>query len=85
MTSILTQRVFVAAEFQGKGLAKMLWQHAREICLKNGNTGSFTVNSAVNAKPVYLKLGFKPISEVRTHKGILDIPMTFNLAVNGNN
>ena len=77
--------MFVADEFQGKGLAKMLWHHAREICLKSGNTGSFTVNSAVNAKSVYLKFGFEPISEVRTHKGILDIPMTLNLATNSNN
>jgi len=34
---------------------------------------------------VYLKLGFKPISGVRTNKGILDIPMTLNLASTGNN
>lgn len=77
--------MFVAAEFQGKGLAKILWHHAREICLKNGNTGTFTVNSAINAKSVYLKLGFKPISAIRTHKGILDIPMTLKLAAADNN
>jgi N-acetylglutamate synthase-like GNAT family acetyltransferase len=67
--------MFVADKFQGKGLAKMLWHHAKDLCLLNGNTGTFTVNSALNAKSVYLKLGFKPISGVRTHKGILDIPM----------
>jgi len=42
------------------------------------------VNSALNAESVYLKLGFKPISGVRTNKGILDIPMTLKLAI-GNN
>jgi len=67
--------MFVADKFQGKGLARMLWHHAKDLCLLNGNTGTFTVNSALNAKSVYLKLGFKPISGVRTHKGILDIPM----------
>ncbi|PAJ73983.1 GNAT family N-acetyltransferase [Pseudoalteromonas sp. NBT06-2] len=67
--------MFVADTYQGKGIAKKLWLYAKGVCFKNGNVGKFTVNSALNAKSVYLKLGFKPIAGIRENKGVKDIPM----------
>jgi GNAT superfamily N-acetyltransferase len=67
--------LFVAETHQGLGLGKRLWLHAKDECLANGNTGRFTVNSALNAKNVYLKLGFVPLGTIRENQGIKDIPM----------
>ncbi|OUS33876.1 GNAT family N-acetyltransferase, partial ['Osedax' symbiont bacterium Rs2_46_30_T18] len=51
--------LFVADSFQGKGYAQQLWLNAKAECLGNGNPGVFTVNSALNAAPVYRKWGFE--------------------------
>jgi len=67
--------LFVADPFQGRGHAQQLWQHAKAECLASGNPGVFTVNSALNAAPVYRKWGFEPLCEVRERSGIKDIPM----------
>ena len=67
--------LFVSDSHQGRGLSKRLWVHAKNVCLQNGNEGVFTVNSALNAKSVYLKLGFTPTGEIREKSGIKDIPM----------
>ena len=71
--------LFVADCFQGKGHAHQLWQHAKAECLALGNPGIFTVNSALNATPVYRKWGFEPVSEVRQRSGIKDIAMRLQL------
>jgi GNAT superfamily N-acetyltransferase len=67
--------LFVAKTHQGLGLGKRLWLHAKDECLAKGNTGRFTVNSALNAQNVYLKLGFVPLGAIRENHGIKDIPM----------
>ncbi|SFC06617.1 Acetyltransferase (GNAT) domain-containing protein [Pseudoalteromonas denitrificans DSM 6059] len=71
--------LFVSDTYQGKGLAKRLWLLAANNSITQGNTGYFTVNSALNAQKIYLKLGFTPVSEVRIRKGIKDIPMEIYL------
>ncbi|MCJ8339368.1 MAG: GNAT family N-acetyltransferase [Pseudomonadales bacterium] len=71
--------LFVADAFQGKGYARQLWHFAKGECLAKGNLGVFTVNSALNAAPVYRKWGFKALSEVRERSGIKDIPMRLQL------
>ncbi|MFT5674304.1 MAG: N-acetylglutamate synthase-like GNAT family acetyltransferase [Paraglaciecola sp.] len=71
--------LFIADPQQGLGLSRTLWEIARDECLANGNTGMFTVNSALNAQNVYLKFGFKPIDGIREKFGIKDIPMTLDL------
>ncbi|EPJ46273.1 MAG: acetyltransferase, GNAT family [Osedax symbiont Rs2] len=71
--------LFVADSFQGSGHAKQLWQYAKAECLASGNPGIFTVNSALNAAPVYRKWGFEPLSEIRERSGIKDLPMRLQL------
>ena len=58
---------------KGQGLSRQLWEHAKAECL--GNPGTFTVNSAVNALPVYQRFGFVAQSDIRERGGIRDIPM----------
>ncbi|MBB1268167.1 GNAT family N-acetyltransferase [Shewanella sp. SR44-3] len=67
--------LFVAKTHQGQGIGTALWCHAKNECLAKGNTGRFTVNSALNAQGVYLKLGFLPLGAIRETQGIIDIPM----------
>lgn len=67
--------LFVSDSHQGQGLSRKLWEHARDQCLQKGNNGFFTVNSALNATNIYLKLGFTPAGEIRETSGIKDIPM----------
>ncbi|NRB24598.1 GNAT family N-acetyltransferase [Shewanella sp.] len=74
--------LFVAEAHQGQGISTQLWEHAKEACLQKGNKGVFTVNSALNAKNVYLKLGFSPTGCIREKSGIKDIPMQMNIYLN---
>jgi GNAT superfamily N-acetyltransferase len=70
--------LFVSDTHQGKGLSRKLWEHAKYACIQKGHRGFFTVNSAINAKDVYLKLGFMPTGEVNEKSGISYIPMQMN-------
>ncbi|MGL6260287.1 GNAT family N-acetyltransferase [Vibrio sp. WXL103] len=67
--------LFVDENYQGQGLSRKLWEVVQEIAIENGNDGVFTVNSAVNAENVYLRLGFKRIEGIRNRRGMIDIPM----------
>jgi GNAT superfamily N-acetyltransferase len=71
--------LFVSDPHQGQGISKKLWEHAKGVCLQNGNKGVFTVNSALNAKNVYLKLGFSPTGDIQEKLGIKNIPMKIDI------
>ena len=71
--------LFVAAEFQGRGLARQLWQHAKEEAVFAGNVRRFTVNSTPNAVPVYERFGFRATGPQVETKGLASIPMEMNL------
>jgi len=67
--------LFVAEQFHHKGIAKKLWQLAMKECLRNGNTGEFTVNSSAYALGVYKKLGFVTQSGPQEKNGVVFYPM----------
>ena len=67
--------LFVANDFQRRGLGRRLWAVAREECIAAGNSGSFTVNSSNNAVAVYERLGFARSGPARNHGGVLYNPM----------
>lgn len=71
--------LFVSDSHQGKGISNQLWEHAKDVCLQNGNKGVFTVNSALNAEDVYLKLGFSPTGDIQEKLGIKNIPMQIDI------
>lgn len=72
--------LFVDDNFQGNGLSSQLWEAVKEESIKNGNSGIFTVNSAVNAESVYSRFGFKRTEGIRNRQGMIDIPMLLDLA-----
>ena len=66
---------FVADKYHGKGVSNALWETAKSKSIASGNISGFTINSAVGAEKVYLKLGFKRINGIREQDGMKDIPM----------
>jgi GNAT superfamily N-acetyltransferase len=67
--------LFVDAKFQGRGVARALWLHARAGAEAAGNPGDFTVNSTPVAVPVYEQLGFRAVGPRVEMKGIAYVPM----------
>ena len=67
--------LFVAQPFQGRGIARRLWETAAAECIARGNPGVFTVNSSSNAVPVYERFGFRPTAPIQNVNGVLFIPM----------
>ncbi len=67
--------LFVADEYQGRGLATQLWRVAREACLAAGGTREFTVNSSRFAAGFYEKLGFAREADFQEHGGVVSVPM----------
>ena len=68
--------LFVANEFQRRGLGRRLWDIARAQCIAGGHRGPFTVNSSNNAVAVYERLGFVHSGPVRDMGGVLFNPMS---------
>jgi GNAT superfamily N-acetyltransferase len=67
--------MFVARENQRKGVARLLWNEARSQALLRSSASTFTVNSSLNAVPVYRAFGFKASGAVRSVHGIAFLPM----------
>jgi GNAT superfamily N-acetyltransferase len=72
--------LFVAESHQGRGLAKVLWKKAMNESLCRGNPGEFTVNSSLNAQPVYEHLGFVTQSKPITKHGVTYTPMKLEIS-----
>jgi GNAT superfamily N-acetyltransferase len=71
--------LFVAAAHQRTGIARALWEQARHRSLRAGPVAEFTVNSSLNAVPVYRSFGFVPDSAVMQAHGIAFLPMRLRL------
>lgn len=71
--------LFVARPYQHRGLARRLWQEAREEAVSAGNPGAFTVNSSLNAIRVYASFGFEPVAAITTMHGVSFLPMRLSL------
>jgi len=71
--------LFVAAEHQRIGIARALWEAARQLSLGAGPIAEFTVNSSLNAVPVYRAFGFVPAGAVLEVHGIAFLPMRLSL------
>lgn len=71
--------LFVAEPFQRQGLARQLWEVAKEACLATGNPGEFTVNSSKFAVQMYQRLGFVETGPPWERDGVVAIPMRLSL------
>jgi len=74
--------LFVAEPFQGQWLGSKLWQVVKARAIQSGNPGKFTVNSSLNALPVYEKFGFIASGPVVQTHGVVFQPMQLSLAQN---
>lgn len=63
--------LFVAAEYQGNGIARQLWEYARNLCPRE----RFTVRSSLYAVPVYARFGFRVTGPAGLKDGIAFQPM----------
>ncbi len=71
--------LFVSEEFHRRGIARRLWDVAKNACMAAGNNEGFTVNSSTYAQPVYERLGFVAQSGPQERDGVISIPMKMNL------
>jgi len=73
--------LFVAKALQRTGLARRLWEVARDDAIRAGNTsGRFTVNASRYAVPAYERLDFRCVGPVQQANGVRYQPMEW---VNG--
>lgn len=67
--------LFVAERAHGQGIARRLWDVARQACLAAGGDGTFTVNASRYAVRVYESFGFEREGPEVTKDGVLFVPM----------
>lgn len=63
--------LFVSEEFQGKGIARRLWTHARE----HSHASQFSLRSSLQAVPIYRHFGFTESGPIEVKDGISFQPM----------
>lgn len=67
--------LFVGKRWHGQGLARRLWEVARDAAIARGGDGVFTVNSSNHAVPVYEAFGFVRVGPTQCAKGLYYNPM----------
>ncbi|MDB5960091.1 MAG: family N-acetyltransferase [Massilia sp.] len=72
--------LFVGTPWQGRGVARRLWEHARAEALAAGAAPPFTVNASNYAVPAYEKLGFVRTAPMMEKNGIQFNPMQWQPA-----
>jgi ribosomal protein S18 acetylase RimI-like enzyme len=73
--------LFVAREHHGKGIARRLWNVARQVAADGGNDGGFTVNSSNYAVGLYQALGFVRTAPTQCKNGLYYNPMATGSSV----
>ena len=58
--------LYVDQRFHRRGIARRLWDAAREAALGPGHPGVFTVKASNHALPFYTSLGFVPTAPTQT-------------------
>ncbi len=67
--------LFVSEKYQGKGIAKALWNHI----LVTSQADSYIVRSSMYAVPVYKRFGFIESGRVMSKEGISFQPMVLTM------
>ncbi|KHA78328.1 hypothetical protein NC77_13325 [Janthinobacterium lividum] len=71
--------MFVPRAWHRRGMARRLWQAARDASLAKGDVTAFTVNSSLYAFPLYTSLGFVATGPKVEEGGIAFVPMRMAL------
>ncbi|WP_235211722.1 GNAT family N-acetyltransferase [Janthinobacterium sp. RA13] len=71
--------MFVPRAMHRRGMARRLWQAARDASLAKGDVTAFTVNSSMYALPLYTSLGFVATGPKVEEGGIAFVPMRMEL------
>ncbi len=71
--------MFVPRALHRRGMARRLWQAARDASLARGGVTAFTVNSSAYALPLYESLGFVATGPKVETGGIAFVPMRMEL------
>ncbi|MGK5028317.1 GNAT family N-acetyltransferase [Janthinobacterium sp. DSP2-3-3] len=71
--------MFVPRALHRRGMARRLWQAARDASIAAGNTTGFTVNASLYALPLYERLGFVATGPKVEMDGIAFVPMRMEL------
>ena len=71
--------MFVPRALHRRGMARRLWQAARDAALAKGGVTAFTLNSSVYALPLYASLGFVATGPKVEEGGIAFVPMRMEL------
>jgi GNAT superfamily N-acetyltransferase len=69
--------LFVSRQYQRQGLARALWQRARDAAGPHSVAREFTVNSSLLAVPVYERFGFERVSAPEHKNGISFVRMRY--------
>jgi len=67
--------LFVGKRWHRRGVARALWETARDAAVAAGGDGNFTVNSSNFAVPVYESFGFVRVGPTQCAKGLYFNPM----------
>jgi GNAT superfamily N-acetyltransferase len=79
--SHLTQ-FFVSTRYQGRGIARRLWQRTMRDAIRRAGPRRFTLNATRCAVPVYRRLGFVAVGPERlSHNGLVTTPMTLRVSL----
>ena len=68
--------LFVDTSMHGTGLGRALWEHARDVCRQNGNTGRYTVDATPDTVGFYERFGFEVSGTLGVRNGHPAMPMT---------
>ncbi|MES2298450.1 MAG: GNAT family N-acetyltransferase [Pseudomonadota bacterium] len=71
--------LFVASHWHGRGLARHLWETARDEALRGGAPAAFTVNASNYAVAAYQALGFVRSAPPQCSAGLPFNPMRLAL------
>ncbi len=73
-------QLFVGTRHQGRGIARKLWSRLRNDCIRRAGTRAFTLNAALGAIPVYMRLGFVRDDDPRRVPGkVVSMPMIYRV------
>lgn len=71
---------YVSTRYQGRGIARRLWQRTLQDAVRRAGTRRFTLNATRCAVPVYARFGFRADGPERpSPMGVLTTPMTLRV------